>query len=61
MGRSRTSSGCTMAGLVGPAATLVLLCLAMGLEASPELSGELGRGQGKEGCQGPCRCERRAK
>ncbi|XP_065545901.1 protein eva-1 homolog C-like isoform X2 [Lathamus discolor] len=30
-----------MAGLVGPAAALVLLCLATGLEASPELSGYL--------------------
>ncbi|KAM8987569.1 protein eva-1 homolog C-like isoform 1-T1 [Ara ararauna] len=30
-----------MAGLVGPAAALVLLCLAAGLEASPELSGYL--------------------
>ncbi|XP_062481808.1 protein eva-1 homolog C-like isoform X3 [Pezoporus occidentalis] len=30
-----------MAGLVGTAAALVLLCLAVGLEASPELSGYL--------------------
>ncbi|KAK2545166.1 protein eva-1 homolog C isoform X3 [Columba livia] len=30
-----------MAGLPGPAAALVLLCLAVGLEASPELSGYL--------------------
>ncbi|XP_051642041.1 protein eva-1 homolog C-like isoform X3 [Manacus candei] len=34
-------SGCAMARLVGPAAILVLLCLAVGLEASPELSGYL--------------------
>ncbi|XP_052669319.1 protein eva-1 homolog C-like isoform X1 [Harpia harpyja] len=41
VGRSRASSGCAMAGLVGPAAALVFLCLAMRLEASPELSGYL--------------------
>ncbi|KAM7095106.1 protein eva-1 homolog C-like isoform 2-T2 [Ciconia maguari] len=40
-GRSRAGSGCAMAGPVGPAAALVLLCLAVGLEASPELSGYL--------------------
>ncbi|XP_075619964.1 protein eva-1 homolog C isoform X4 [Balearica regulorum gibbericeps] len=41
VGRSRAGSSCTMAALVGPAAALVLLCLAVGLEASPELSGYL--------------------
>ncbi|XP_071613969.1 protein eva-1 homolog C-like isoform X5 [Heliangelus exortis] len=39
--QSRASSGCTMAMLVGPAAALVVLCLVVGLEASPELSGYL--------------------
>ncbi|XP_050166790.1 protein eva-1 homolog C-like isoform X2 [Myiozetetes cayanensis] len=33
--------GCAMARLAGPAALLVLLCLAVGVEASPELSGYL--------------------
>ncbi|XP_068008321.1 protein eva-1 homolog C-like isoform X2 [Melanerpes formicivorus] len=41
MGRSRASSGRAMARPVGPAAAMVLLSLAMGLEASPELSGYL--------------------
>lgn len=46
-------SGCTMAGLPGPAAALVLLCLAVGLEASPELSGESGCRPGDAGdCAG---------
>ncbi|XP_051486518.1 protein eva-1 homolog C-like isoform X4 [Apus apus] len=40
-GRSRAGCGCTRAVMVGPAAALVLLCMAMGLEASPELSGYL--------------------
>lgn len=31
-----------MAGLLRPAATVLLLCFAVGLEASPELSGESG-------------------
>lgn len=61
MGRSRAGSGCDMAGLVGPAAALVLLCLAVGLEASPELSGESGHAQGDEGCWGPRQCEGRVK
>ncbi|XP_054695195.1 protein eva-1 homolog C-like isoform X2 [Grus americana] len=41
VGRSRAGSSRAMATLVGPAAALVLLCLAVGLEASPELSGYL--------------------
>ncbi|XP_032851347.1 protein eva-1 homolog C isoform X2 [Tyto alba] len=41
VGRSRAGTGCTMTGLVGPAAALVLIYLAVGLEASPELSGYL--------------------
>ncbi|XP_075369427.1 protein eva-1 homolog C-like isoform X2 [Mycteria americana] len=40
-GRSGAGSSCAMAGPVGPAAALVLLCMAVGLEASPELSGYL--------------------
>lgn len=60
VGRIRASSGCGMARLAGPAAALVLLCLAVGLEASPELSGESGRRQGDEGCWGPRRCEGRS-
>lgn len=57
VGHSRAGSGCTMARLVGPAAALLLLCLAVGLEASPELSGESGRGQDDKGCWGPHQCE----
>lgn len=61
VGRSRASSGRAMAGPVGPAAALVLLCLAVRLEASPELSGESGRKQGDEGCWGLRRCDGRVK
>lgn len=50
VGRSRASGGRAMAGPVGPAATMVLLSLAMGLEASPELSGEWGHMQGNKRC-----------
>lgn len=40
--------GCAMAGLLRPAVTAVLLCFAVSLEASPELSGESG-GSGEQG------------